>query len=98
MGIVGMMMVHQTSKPYNNLRRVMIVALSVVFLIAYCFFPQFFTLVKLDFQSILILVVLGLLAWPLLTVLTQACNRIRERWILYAEARAQHKKAKQNKA
>lgn len=96
MGIVGMMMVHQTSKPYNNLRRVMIVALSVVFLIAYCFFPQFFTLVKLDFQSVLILVVLGLLAWPLLTVLTQACNRIRDRWALYTEARAQAKRAKQS--
>ena len=98
MGIVGMMMVHQTSKPYNTIRKVMIVLLSAAFLVAYCFFPQFFTLVKLDFQSILILVVLGLLAWPLLTVLTQACNRIRERWILYAEARAQHKKAKQSKA
>ena len=94
MGIVGMMMVHQTSKPYNTIRKVMIVGLTVAFLVAYCFFPQFFTLVKLDFQSVLILVVLGLLAWPLLTVLTRACNSIRDRWIRFTEARAERKKAK----
>ena len=79
-------------------RKIMIAVLSVLFVVAYFFFPQFFTLVKLDFSSVLILVVLGLLAWPLLTVLTQLSNRIRDRVVARAEARAERKLAKQNKA
>ena len=101
MGIVGLMMVHQTSKPYNTLRKVMMVGLTVAYLVAYLVCTHYeldiAQLVRLDMRSILILVVLGLLAWPMLTLLTQAFNHLRERWQIYTEVRAKHKKMKQKK-
>ena len=102
MGIVGLMMVHQTSKPNNTLRNVMMVGLTLAYLVAYLICTHYeldiAQLVRLDMRSALILIVLGLLAWPLLTLLTQACNRIRDRWIEYAELRAERRKKKHNKA
>ena len=63
MGIVGLMMVHRTCQPYNTIRKVMIVVLGVLFVIAYFGFPTLFSLEKLSLQSALILIVFGLLYW-----------------------------------
>ena len=102
MGIVGLMMVHQTCKPYNLLRKVMMISLTVAYLAAYLVCTHYeldiAQLVRLDLRSIMILVVLGLLAWPIFTVLTQTCNRLRERWQIYSEVRQKHKKMKKEKA
>ena len=44
------------------------------------------------------LAIFTLLAWPIFTVLTQACDRMRERWQIYTEVRQKHKKLKKEKA
>ena len=62
MGIVGLLMVHQTSLPMNKLRKAMLVGLCIAFVVCYFFLPELFTLSALDKPSLLILVVLGLLA------------------------------------
>ena len=61
MGIVGLLMVHQTSLPMNKLRKAMLVGLCIAFAVCYFFLPELFTLSALDKPSLLILVVLGLL-------------------------------------
>ena len=78
MGIVGLMMVHRTSKPYNKLRIAMMIALTAAFLIAFFFLPEIFTLKVLDFSSTLILVVFGLLAWPVLNLFSRVNDKLRE--------------------
>ena len=102
MGVVGLMMVHQTSKPYNLVRKIMMVSLTVAYVVAYLICTHYeldiAQLVRLDLRSIMILIVLGLLAWPIFTVLTQACDRMRERWQIYTEVRQKHKKLKKEKA
>ena len=100
-GIVGLMMVHQTCKPYNKLRIAMIVTLSALYLAGYLIlthYQLFDVFVRLDGRSILILVVLGLLAWPIFTLLLRVNEQIRERWSIYSEVRAKHKKMKKEKA
>ena len=81
MGIVGLMMVHRTCKPYNPIRKVMMIALLVMFIIAYFFLPVLFTLTKLDFSSALILAVFGLLAWPVLSVFSRLNDQLKDWWL-----------------
>ena len=78
MGIVGLMMVHRTSKPYNKLRIAMMIALTLSFIIAFFFLPEIFTLKTLDFSSTLILAVFGLLAWPVLNLFARINDKMRE--------------------
>ena len=96
-GIVGLMMVHQTCKPYNKLRIAMIVTLSTLYLAGYLVlthFELFDVFVCLDGRSILILVVLGLLAWPIFTIFLRLNDHLRDRWIALEEKRAKRKKKK----
>ena len=79
MGVVGLMMVHRTSKPYNTLRIVMIVGLTLAFLVAFFFLPEIFTLRTLDFSSSLILIVFCLLAWPVLSLFSRVNDQLRDR-------------------
>ena len=78
MGIVGLMMVHRTSKPYNKLRIAMMIVLTLSFLVAFFFLPEIFTLKVLDFSSTLILIVFGLLAWPVLNLFSRVNDKLRE--------------------
>ena len=78
MGIVGLLMVHRTSKPYNKLRIAMIISLTLAFLVAFFFLPEIFTLKTLDFSSTLILIVFGLLAWPVLNLFSRVNDRLRD--------------------
>ena len=80
MGIVGLMMVHRTCQPYNTIRKVMIVVLSVLFVIAYFGFPTLFSLQKLNLQSALILVVFGLLSWPVMKAFCRLNDRMRAKF------------------
>ena len=76
MGVVGLMMVHRTAKPYNKLRLAMICALSVGFAGSFLFLKDLFNLVSLDFLSILVLAVFALLAWPVMNVLCRAQEKL----------------------
>ena len=78
MGVVGLMMVHRTSKPYNKLRIAMIIVLTLSFLTAFFFLPEIFTLKTLNFQSMLILVVFCLLAWPVLSLFSRVNDKLRD--------------------
>ena len=78
MGIVGLMMVHRTCQPYNTIRKVMIV--GVLFVIAYFGFPTLFSLQKLNLQSALILIVFGLLSWPVMKAFCRLNDHMRTRF------------------
>ena len=80
MGIVGLMMVHRTCQPYNTIRKVMIVVLGVLFVIAYFGFPTLFSLQKLNLQSALILIVFGLLSWPVMKAFCRLNDHMRTRF------------------
>lgn len=77
MGIVGLLMVYNTSKPFNTIRKIMMIGVSVVFFACYFFIPTFFTLTPLDASGFLILVVLGLLAWPVLKLFISVNDKIK---------------------
>lgn len=77
MGIVGLMMVYNTSKPFNTIRKIMMIGISVAFFACYFFIPTIFTLTPLDSSGFLILVVLGLLAWPVLRLFNNINDRIK---------------------
>ena len=87
MGIVGLMMVHRTCQPYNTIRKVMIVVLGVLFVIAYFGFPTLFSLQKLNLQSALILIVFGLLSWPVMKVFCRLNDRMRARFEAWRAAK-----------
>lgn len=80
MGIVGLMMVHRTCQPYNTIRKVMIVVLGVLFVIAYFGFPTLFSLQELNLQSALILIVFGLLSWPVMKAFCRLNDHMRIRF------------------
>ena len=93
MGVVGLMMVHQTSRPFNRLRRVMMTLISVIFGVCYFFLPEFFTLSKLDKPSLLILVVLGLLAFSVMFACRHALARLQKTFSTGPFRRKRRKKA-----
>ena len=79
MGIVGLLMVHQTSLPMNKLRKAMLVGLCIAFVVCYFFLPELFTLSALDKPSLLILVVLGLLAFSVMFVCRRGLRKVKAR-------------------
>ena len=87
MGIVGLMIVHRTCQPYNTIRKVMIVVLGVLFVIAYFGFPTLFNLQKLDLQSALILIVFGLLSWPVMKAFCRLNDHMRARFEAWRAAK-----------
>ena len=76
MGVVGLLMLHQTCKPYNALRKLLMIAMSVAMVVCVLFLKDLFTLAPLDFSSILVLVVLSLLAYPVMYVLSKGLDRV----------------------
>jgi len=77
MGVVGLMMVYKTCIPFNTIRKIMMVLITVAFFGAYFFLPQFFTLAKIDASSLLILTVFSFLAWPVLSVFGKFNDRLK---------------------
>ncbi|NCB50806.1 MAG: HAD family hydrolase [Clostridia bacterium] len=77
LGVVGLLMVHRTSLPYNLLRKTLIVGLSVTFGFCAIFLKNLFTLSSIDFSGMLVLIVFAMLAWPTLNLLTKWEDGIR---------------------
>ena len=77
MAIVGLMLIFKISKPFNWLRILTFIVCVLGYSICYLFFPTWFTLNALNGSGFLVLVVLGLLAWPLLNLYERAIGNIR---------------------
>ncbi len=77
MGVVGLMMVHRTAKPYNKLRIALMVAVSAGFALCFFFMKWWFKLATLDFLSALVLGVFALLAWPVMIVVDKGLEALR---------------------
>ena len=65
----------------------MIVVLAVLFVIAYFGFPTLFNLQKLDLQSTLILIVFGLLSWPVMKAFCRLNDHMRARFEAWRAAK-----------
>ncbi len=78
MGVVGLMVLHKACTPYNNIRKILMVGMTLVFTIMVLFFRQYFTLSELDFSSKLVMAVFVLLAYPLMKTLTMGLNMLSE--------------------
>ena len=78
MGIVGLLMVHRTSKPYNALRLVMMITVTVAFAFSFFFLKDFFTLSKLLWSDVLILIVFAMLVNPIMEAITKWMNKVNE--------------------
>jgi len=65
MGVVGLLMVHETCKPYTKLRIALMILMSVGFAVCFIGFGKWFALSALAWQDLLVMAVLLALAWPL---------------------------------
>ncbi len=88
MGVVGLLFLNNVCKPYNRIRKLLMISMSVCFLILALFFKQLFTLADLTPSSFLVLAVLCLLAYPLMQTLNQGMERLRA----LLDARSQSRK------
>ena len=95
LSIVGLLIVHRLCTPYNLLRRVMIVVLTVAFVLCALLLKDLFTLSALDTPAVMILVVFALLAWPTLQVMTKLEEQIKD---IIVSLRDKALKAKAKKA
>lgn len=77
LNIVGLMVVHYTCKPYNLLRKAMMIGLTVAFVFCVLLLPQLFTLTSLDLPGAMILVVFALLSAPVLMVIRRAQDKLK---------------------
>ena len=66
-------------QPMNKLRKAMLVGLCIAFVVCYFFLPELFTLSALDKPSLLILVVLGLLAFSVMFVCRRGLRKAKAR-------------------
>lgn len=80
MGVVGFLVLHRICTPYNKIRRILIGSMTVTFAFMMIFFKQLFTLTDLSYQSILVLVVFSLLAYPLMKTLSKGLERLDKRF------------------
>ena len=78
MGVVGLLMVHKTSKPYNKLRVAMMVVCSVGFALSYFFLKDIFTLSSLLWSDTLILVVFAVMSIPVMKAATVCVEKTGE--------------------
>lgn len=77
LNIVGLMVVHYTCKPYNLLRKAMMIGLTVAFVFCVLLLPQLFTLTSLDLPGAMILVVFALLSAPALMVIRRGQDKLK---------------------
>lgn len=70
MGVVGLLVLHYTCKPYNKMRLILMVSVTFLLAVGILFFRNLFSLTPLDFSSVLVLIVFSLLALPLMKTLT----------------------------
>jgi len=77
MGIVGLMMVYKTSKPFNVIRIIMFAAVTAAYAFCYLFIPTWFTLEPLNASGALLLIVFGALAWSVFTLLNKFNDKLK---------------------
>ena len=68
MGIVGIFVIVRISRPFTLLRKMLIGAVCIAYIISVVFLKRLFTLTPLDYPGMLLLVVFALLAWPALNL------------------------------
>ena len=90
MGVVGLMMVFRTSKPFNTLRIVMMSFLIAAFAVCYFFFPTYFTIEPLNTRGLLVFIVFALLACSVFWAL--------RRFGLWISEKLLHRKSKRNQS
>lgn len=78
MAVVGVLVLHNNCRPYNEIRKVLMIGVSVIILICVLFFKQLFTLSDLSGSSMLVLAVFALLAYPLMRVLYKGMEKLQE--------------------
>ena len=93
MGVVGLLVLVRTCRPFNFIRKILIGAMSFAFLLAVLFLRDLFTLTGLSFPTILVLSVFILLAYPVMRVFSKGIDRLRD---FFAEKRS-NRKPKKNK-
>ena len=79
MGVVGLIVLHYSCKPYNKLRLILMSSVTVLLAAGILFFRNLFSLTPLDFSSILVLLVFSLLALPLMKTLTIGLGMLEAR-------------------
>jgi len=67
-------------KPYNKIRSILMISMSVLFVLMMVFFKNLFTLTALTFPSALVLVVFSLLAYPLMKTLSFGFDKLKEQY------------------
>ena len=77
MGVVGVLMVHKTSKPYNGLRLAMMFVISAAFILAFFFVKDFFELTVLSWPDVLVLALFALLANPVINTVSGWLDALR---------------------
>ena len=90
MGVVGLMMVFHTSKPFNTLRIVMMSFLIAAFAVCYFFFPTNFTIEPLNTRGLLVFIVFALLACSVFWAL--------RRFGLWISEKLLHRKSQRNQS
>lgn len=79
MGIVGIMVVVNISKPLTLIRRLLIIGISIAFAFCALFMKNLFTLTTLNFAGVLIMVVFSFLAWPTLRLAYMIQERLKKK-------------------
>ena len=79
MGVVGILMVDRTSRPYTPIRRALIIVISAAFIAAFIFFKSWFSLPPAGKAGTAVLIVFALLAWPVMNTLSRGLDAVRER-------------------
>ena len=87
LGIVGLSVLHFTCIPYNRVRKILMVSMTILFALCVTTFKEYFTLVTLKPSSVLILVVFAFLAYPLMRALTNGFARLKAHADAHAERR-----------
>jgi len=80
LGVVGLLVLYQVCKPFNRIRKVMMVGLALAMAVCVLFLKGLFTLSRLNFSSMLVLAVFALLAYPVMFVVRAGLDRARRWW------------------
>ncbi|NLH00487.1 MAG: HAD-IC family P-type ATPase, partial [Clostridiales bacterium] len=78
-GVVGLLFLHRICIPYNKIRRLLIISMSITFILMIVFFRDYFTLTKLTFSSFLVLAVFSFLAYPLMKTIAYGLGKLESR-------------------
>lgn len=87
-GVVGLLVLHRMCRPYNKIRKILMISMVLMFVLMMIFFKDLFTLTALTFPSALVLVVFTLLAYPLMQTLSLCLDRLKDRYYAHENRKA----------